>query len=156
MSFMFPILLKFCYLFRRLTSDNNISIEFDPLGFDVKDFQTQIPILRCNSEGDLYPFTSSPSSQQTPPSTFVVISQDFWHHRLGHPGSSLLRYLKNSSFINCGKLKTSKSCVFGKHIRLSFMDSTSCTYFPFDIVHSDLWTSPIISSGGHRYIRSFS
>jgi len=22
---------------------------------------------------------------------------------------------------------------------------------PFDIVHNDLWTSPILSSGGHRY-----
>jgi hypothetical protein len=22
---------------------------------------------------------------------------------------------------------------------------------PFDIVHSDLWTSPTLSSGGHRY-----
>jgi hypothetical protein len=22
---------------------------------------------------------------------------------------------------------------------------------PFDIVHSDVWTSPALSSGGHRY-----
>ncbi|CAH9131347.1 unnamed protein product [Cuscuta epithymum] len=39
----------------------------------------------------------------------------------------------------------------GKHNKLSFSPSHSYTHAPFDIVHSDLWTSPILSSTGHRY-----
>ncbi|CAH9137282.1 unnamed protein product [Cuscuta epithymum] len=39
----------------------------------------------------------------------------------------------------------------GKHHKLPFSPSYSYTHAPFDIVHSDLWTSPILSSTGHRY-----
>nr|GEU92243.1 hypothetical protein [Tanacetum cinerariifolium] len=49
---------------------------------------TGIPIMRCNSTGDLYPTTSSTLQQLTSPSTFAVFSQDVWHHRLGHPGAN--------------------------------------------------------------------
>ena len=47
--------------------------------------------------------------------------------------------------------KLCQSCVLGKHIRLRFYESTSFTMSPFDIVHSDLRTSPIISSAGNSY-----
>ncbi|KAD6453529.1 hypothetical protein E3N88_08234 [Mikania micrantha] len=83
-----PSLIKNLLSVRRLTTDNNVSIEFDPFGFDVKDFQTRTPILRCNSTGDLYPLTLKSSSQLTSPSAFASITQDLWHHRLGHPGHS--------------------------------------------------------------------
>jgi hypothetical protein len=47
------------------------------------------------------------------------------------------------------------SCTLGKQIKLPFYDSLSYTLLPFDIVHSDIWTSPILSSGGHRYYALF-
>ena len=131
-----------------------ISIEFDPFGFDVKDFRMRIPIMRCNSTGDLYPLTPSSFNRVTTPSVFSAISQDLWHHRLGHPGASILRSLNNKQLIHCNKTPTSNICqswIFGKHIRLPFVNSSTCTFMPFDIVHSDLWTSPIVSSNGHRY-----
>lgn len=34
---------------------------------------------------------------------------------------------------------------------LPFYASNSVTLMPFDIIHSDLWTSPVLSSSGHRY-----
>ncbi|XP_057418177.1 uncharacterized protein LOC130712360 [Lotus japonicus] len=39
----------------------------------------------------------------------------------------------------------------GKHVRLPFSSSETITLRPFDILHSDLWTSPILSTAGHRY-----
>ncbi|KAD6454414.1 hypothetical protein E3N88_09120 [Mikania micrantha] len=148
-----PHLIKNLLSVRRLTTDNMISIEFDPFGFLVKDYQTRIPILRCNSTGDLYPL-SLPAAQFTTPTTFAALSQDLWHRRLGHPGSSLLRVLNKEHSISVAKVfdkRLCQSCVFGKHTRLPFYDSLSTTSLPFDILHSDLWTSPILSSGGHRY-----
>lgn len=38
-----------------------------------------------------------------------------------------------------------------KQVRLSFLVSNSDTLMPFDIMHSDVWTSPILSSAGHKY-----
>ncbi|CAH9104714.1 unnamed protein product [Cuscuta epithymum] len=43
------------------------------------------------------------------------------------------------------------SCPLGKHSKMPFYNSMSYTILPFDIIHSDLWTSPVISSSGHRY-----
>ncbi|KAI3691365.1 hypothetical protein L2E82_49713 [Cichorium intybus] len=148
-----PNLIKNLLSIRRLTTDNLVAIEFDPFGFLVKDFRTKIPILRCDNTGDLYPL-SLPSTRFTSPSTFVALSQDIWHHRLGHPGSSLLRVLNKQKSISVSKFSDKRlcqSCVFGKQVKLPFHDSLSNTSLPFDIVHSDGWTSPVLSTGGHRY-----
>jgi hypothetical protein len=40
---------------RRFTTDNLVSVEFDPFGLSVKDLQTRNVIVRCNSSGQLYP-----------------------------------------------------------------------------------------------------
>ncbi|KAJ9541276.1 hypothetical protein OSB04_027782 [Centaurea solstitialis] len=148
-----PSLIKNLLSVRRFSVDNNVSIEFDPFGFDVKDFQTRTPILRCNSTGELYPLTLPSASQLTSPSAFAAITQDLWHSRLGHPGTSSLSTLKHVLPLNSSVKRSSicSSCVFGKQLKLPFYPSSSITYLPFDIIHSDLWTSPILSSSGHRY-----
>jgi hypothetical protein len=45
---------------RQLTRDNNVSIEFDPTGFSVKDLPTRTVMLRCESSGALYPLRLPP------------------------------------------------------------------------------------------------
>lgn len=68
-------------------------------------------------------------------------------HRLGHPVPSILATLRQNHFIFCNKLKFffSHSYPFGKHTKLPFTSSVTSTHFPFDIVHSDIWTSPVPS-----------
>lgn len=44
-----PNLIKNLLSVRCLTTDNNVSIEFDPNGFLVKDLQNRMPLLRCNN-----------------------------------------------------------------------------------------------------------
>ncbi|GKA97625.1 hypothetical protein Tco_0825519 [Tanacetum coccineum] len=68
--------------------DNNISFEFDPFGFTMKEFSKGTPLMRCNSSGDLYPLSTTMLRQLTSPSTLVALYQDLWHHRLGHPGAA--------------------------------------------------------------------
>jgi len=131
---------------RRLTTDNNVSVSFDPFGFTVSDFQTGITLLRCDSRGDLYPFTIPPS--------FAGLTSSLWYSRLGHLGVSILNSLRKNKFTCCEHFNSSvvcDSCVLGKQVKLPFLNSQTTTLMPFDILHSDLWTSPILSSAGHRY-----
>lgn len=109
--------------------------------------------MRYDSQGDLYPLTT-PIKHQALPSTFAAISPKLWHDRLGHPVSPIFDVLWKNKSIDCNKLSSSSicgSCVLGKHIKLPFVSSSSNTTMPFDILHSDLWTSPVLSSLGHRY-----
>ncbi|KAJ9536884.1 hypothetical protein OSB04_029617 [Centaurea solstitialis] len=149
-----PKLIKNLVSVRKFTIDNDVSIEFDPLGFTVKDLQTGMHLMRCNSKGDLYPITSTPFIGTSPPTAFAALSPELWHNRLGHPGAHVLSSLRQNNFIICNKFRDDffcHSCPLGKQVRLPFYDSLSYTYLPFDIVHSDVWTSPTLSSEGHRY-----
>ena len=148
-----PHLIKNLISVRKFTTDNSVSIEFDPLGFCVKDLRTGTQIMRCNSLGDLYPLSSTRSTTSPSHSAFTVSSSDLWHSRLGHPGAPVLRSLYSKHSIPCNSFKQSfcSSCPLGKQIKMPFFDSMSHTVSPFDIVHSDLWTSPVASSNGHRY-----
>ena len=141
-----PKIIKNLISVRQLTTDNNVSVSFDPFGFTVSNFQTGIPLLSCNSRGALYPVT--------PPNNFVGLTSSIWHDRLGHPGVSVLNSLRNNKFICCEPFHKSAicdSCVLGKQVKLPFFNSQTATLMPFDILHSDLWTSPVLSSADHKY-----
>nr|KAJ0187266.1 hypothetical protein LSAT_V11C900503040 [Lactuca sativa] len=97
--------------------------------------------------------TTASASQVTQPSVFAAITKDLWHHCLGHPSTNVLSSLRSSLRFPSSKHLSSicKSCVLGKLIKLPFSSSTSITHISFDIIHTNLWTSPIPSSSGHKY-----
>ena len=111
--------------------------------------------MRCESRGDLYPITTTITTNQAPsPYTFAALAPSLWHARLGHPGAPVFDSLRLNKFIKCNQTHSSHvchSCFLGKHVKLSFVSSHSCTIMPFDIIHNDIWTSPILSSSGHQY-----
>jgi hypothetical protein len=43
------------------------------------------------------------------------------------------------------------ACQLGRHVRLPFSSSSSHATHAFDLVHCDLWTSPITSMSGYKY-----
>ncbi|GJX58289.1 ribonuclease H-like domain-containing protein [Tanacetum coccineum] len=135
---------------RQFTRHNNCTIEFDAFGFSVRDFLTRHILLRCDRSGDLYPVTK-PSPL---PTAFVSTNSTTWHLRLGHPRDEVLRSLTTRHFISCNKEKSSHvchACQLGKHVKLPFHSSDSIVTKCFNIIHSDLWTSPIVSSSGFKY-----
>ncbi|GJV97433.1 reverse transcriptase domain-containing protein, partial [Tanacetum coccineum] len=106
------------------------------------DFLARHILLRCDSSGDLYPVTK-PS---TVTAAFVSTSSSTWHQRLGHPGDDVLRSLSSRHLISCNKERSPHvchACQLGKHVKLPFHSSISSVKQCFDIIHSDLWTSPI-------------
>nr|GEV22359.1 ribonuclease H-like domain-containing protein [Tanacetum cinerariifolium] len=125
---------------------HQVSVEFDAYGFSIKDYQTQKILLHCDSTGDLYPVTQQPPLQT--PVVLLSFSSTTWHRLLGHPGDDVLRPLESSNLISCNKSKLPAlchACQLGKHVKLSFNNSTSSVKSVFEITHSDIWTSPIPS-----------
>ena len=137
-----PRIVKNLISVRQFTTDNNCSIEFDPLGFSVKDLPTRREILR---------------SQPLPPRAFPAITTtpDVWHCRFGHLGHDDLCRLAQHVSLSCRKQLNDSSlchaCQLGRHVRLPFSSSISRTTHPFELIHCDLWTSPILSVLGNKY-----
>ncbi|KAL8159079.1 hypothetical protein V2J09_000616 [Rumex salicifolius] len=65
---------------------------------------------------------------------------------MGHPGSNALRHRSSQQHIFFYKFDLSicNVCQFSKQSRLPFVHSTSVSFSPFDLIHCDLWTSPIL------------
>jgi histone deacetylase 1/2 len=137
---------------RRFSRDNSCSVEFDPFGFSLKDLATKEVLLRSNSSGDLYPFFGDrPSST----ATAFSVTQDLWHKRLGHPTASALAHLPLQFLSECNNssptVTVCDACQLGKQTRLPFSVSHSRASSPFDLIHCDLWTSPVVSCSGYKY-----
>ena len=140
-------LIKNLISVRKFTLDNMGSDECDLFGFSMKDLTTRNIVLRFNSTGDLYPFqlTDGATIPSLISSAFSALSSSIWHSRLGHPENAILNSLYSSNSIKCKNSPSfvCHSCPLGKHIKLPFVHSSFVSTKPFEIIHSDLWTSPI-------------
>jgi len=106
-------------------------------------------IVSCNSFGPLYPLRLPPVL-----SFAAQGSSPMWHRRLGHPGHETLSKLASTSSVSspiqdCSDL--CHACQLGRHVRLPFHVSTSRASSKFDLIHCDLWTSPVVSISGYKY-----
>jgi transposase InsO family protein len=149
-----PKLVKNLISVRKFTRDNACSVEFDPSGFSVKDLRSRKEIMRSSRGGDLYSFGPSKITALMA-LTASSPSPDVWHRRLGHLGHQSLDKIFFDFSLPCTNksmhLAVCDACQRGRHVRLPFSTSTSFTYFPFQIIHCDLWTSPIVSFTGFKY-----
>ena len=147
-----PSIIKNLVSVRRFVTDNRCTVEFDPFGFSVKDLLTKQMLLRCDSSGPLYTVT-----QPRPmPHLALTTGSSIWHRRMGHPGSSIQRSLNSLFSSNKADMTTMcHACQLGKHARLPFFSSSSIVTEPFQIIHSDIWTSPVLSNSGFKYYLLF-
>jgi hypothetical protein len=130
-------------------------MEFDPFGLSVKDLSTRNVIVRSNSTGLLYtlclPRSTTPSAGAMV--GLAAVPPTMWHRRLDHPGPGALSSLSRSSFIHCtsNKHEFCHARQLGKHTMLPFHSSSHRAEHPFDLIHLDLWTSPVVSVSGSKY-----
>lgn len=111
-------------------------------------------LLRSDSSGELYPLRAppGPSSPSSAQALLSSTTADLWHTRLGHPGRDVLQHLSKSIGFSCSKSSphSCHACRIGKPVRLPFQESTYVSTFPFQLLHCDVWTSPIISNSGYK------
>jgi hypothetical protein len=152
--------------------DNHCYFILTSTHFTIKDMQTKEILLHGPSEAGLYPIylkqlqsnkvktRASFLSSTTFLSHFtaflgVTAPLHIWHSRLGHPSHSALNKLLQHALIPCnGSSKINKlcdSCQISKSKKLPFPDSHRISTHPFELIHSDVWTSPILSLGGCKY-----
>jgi hypothetical protein len=147
---------------RCFTTDNWCSMEFYSFGLSVKDLTIKNVIVRLNSTGPLYtmrlpgsltPYSSAVAALAAVPHALTAVAPTTWHRRLGHPGPDALSSLSRPSFIQCTSKKHDfcYACQLAKHTRLPFCSSSHLTEHPFDLIHLDLWTSPVVSVLGSKY-----
>ena len=141
-----PSLIKNLISVRRLTRDNNVLIEFDPSGFSIKALPTMAEMLWCESNGDLYPLRLP-----HPEALHASSATSLWHQRLGHPGHPVTSQVLHTFGFSCNKSEKHSCSSCRKHPRLPFAPSVSQTFFPFQLDHSDVWTSPVYSYSGYKY-----
>ena len=146
-----PNLIKNLVSVKQFTRDNPVTVEFDMFGFSVKDSRTRMVLRRCDSPGDLYPVHSTPSTSAAP--VALATGVDLWHARLGHPNPTTLRHMFRSFSFTCNKIAdhSCHACRLGKHTRLPFRASSHVASYPFELIHSDVWTSPVASNTGYIY-----
>lgn len=151
-----PSIIKNLISVRKFVTDNFCSLEFDPFGFSIKDLRNRTTMLRCNSQGPLYPI--KPSSQSPLALLSSHHNSSLWHRRLGHPSDQSLQRILSSLSLNFKKTDLTslcQACQLGKHTRLPFFTSNNSVSHPFEIIHSDIWTSPVLSVSGFKYYLIF-
>jgi hypothetical protein len=150
-----PSLVSNLISVRKFTKDNWCSVEFDPFDFSVKDLISKTIILRSNISGELYPFAGSSKITNNYAFSTQVSSVDLLHRRLGHPSSASLSHFISRSQVSCNNKSSTPSvceaCQKGKHVCLPFSCSNAVTYFLFQLLHCDIWTSPYESVTGLKY-----
>jgi hypothetical protein len=111
------------------------------------------PLYTLRLPGSLTPSSNDVAAFAAVPHTLTVVAPTTWHRRLGHPDTDALSSLSRSSFIQFTSKKHDFCHAYqlGKHTRLPFCSSSHRAEYPFDLIHLDLWTSPVVSVSGSKY-----
>jgi hypothetical protein len=140
----------------RFTIDNWCSMEFDTFGLSVKDLSSQNVIARCNTSEPLYTMCLPSRSAPSPcvaPAAALGASASTWHRRLGLSDVDALSKLSSNSSVIFSRRTHDfcHACQLVHHTRMPFVNSTSRVDNIFDLIHYDMWTSPVVSVSGHKY-----
>ncbi|KAG7534176.1 Integrase catalytic core [Arabidopsis thaliana x Arabidopsis arenosa] len=140
----------------RLCNSNQVSVEFFPAHFQVKDLRTGARLLQGRTKNELYewPVTSqnfttlfaSPTPKASLPS---------WHSRLGHPSPPILQTIVSQFSLPCfdstNKHFPCSHCLINKSHKLPFSTNTITSNKPLQYIYSDVWSSPLMSNDGFKY-----
>jgi hypothetical protein len=89
----------------------------------------------------------------------IKTNVDVWHSRLGHPNHQVLQFMLNHQQIPVLKSKSSQllctPCQLAKSRKLPFCDNSHVTSTPLELIHSDIWISPVLSTNGNKYYICF-
>jgi len=144
---------KFCI-------DNSCYFILTSSHYFVKDLKTHTLLLEGKSENGLYPLRFGGKLLKSN-KTFTALlgiktTSLMWHFRLGHPSLEIVnRVVKDKhlpvSVFDFHNTAACNSCQLGKSKKQPFHNSTRVSLHPLDLIHSDVWTSPITSISGFKY-----
>jgi hypothetical protein len=134
---------------------NNVSIEFFPWCFLVKDLLTGVVRAQGESKGGVYEWSGFNTTSSSPTAFSISkIAPINWHFRLGHPSLPILNVIISKNELNiCSMTKqfSCNACQCNKSHKLPFSISTLESHAPLEIIFSDVWTAPMYSIDGFKY-----
>jgi hypothetical protein len=85
----------------------------------------------------------------------IKTNADVWNSRLGQPNHQVLQFMLNHQQIPVLKSRSNQLlctlCQLAKSRKLNFCDSSLVTTTPLELIHSDIWISPVLSTNGYKY-----
>jgi len=151
---------------QRFCLDNDCYFILTSTHYYIIDLQTQTLLLEGKSENGMYPLRLGKKSHQGNKAFTAILgiktSPLVWHYRLGHPSSDIVtRVVKDNKLPLCSLNKTDlnkticTSCQLGKGKKHPFSASTRVSTSPLQLIHTDFWTSPVLSITGFKYYVAF-
>jgi hypothetical protein len=124
----------------------------------VKDNLTRQTLLQGPNRDGLYPIYLSKSINKTRKVVAflgVTATSVIWHRQLGHLAPHILNKLRQSAQLSItGSLahdSLCEPCQVAKSKCLPIFESNNITAAHLEIIHSDLWSSHVVSNDGYRY-----
>lgn len=134
----------------------NVHLSFFAWEFVIKELGTQKVLMVRKSDGDLYPIPNSVLQRHVSLVT-PLASPEIWHRRLGYPAAKILSFLSSNKLISMSSSSRKLQTFIYEHNRLGkssqfpFTLSSSHASMPLAVVHSDVWTSHVLSHGSFKY-----
>ncbi|CAM8973909.1 unnamed protein product [Rhodiola kirilowii] len=147
--FRVPSLRKNLLSVARFTKDNLVFFLFAPTFYQIYCLLTGRLLFQGPCKDGLYPLSFH--SESTVPQALVTIHSSMWHSRLGHPSSSVLSRLGSHLGSKVSFNSFCNVCALSKSHKLPFASNKTFSSSLFEIIHSDVWMSPITSPSGFRY-----
>ena len=128
----------------KLCKSNNVSVEFFPFHFLVKDLRKGVPLLRGTNVNDVYyaainSLRCLSQINSTTPATGSLLS---WHHKLGHPSIKILKLMLKNLGISHNKMSSNffhcDACSINKSHKLPFGENSFHVSKPLELVYSDV------------------
>lgn len=120
-------------------SSNNVSIQFLPTAFLVKELRTRATLLRGPTKDGVYEWPVSPPLLAF---SSIKTSLSEWHHRLGHPAFPILKHIVSMNKLGLSSSSSSdfscNACLRNKSHKLSFSQSTIVSSQPLETIFSDV------------------
>jgi hypothetical protein len=121
---------------------NNVSIEFLPWCFLVKDLLTGVVRAQGESKGGIYEWSGFNPTSPSPTSFSISKPAPInWHYRLGHPSLPILNVILSKNKLttySMTKQISCNACQCNKSHKLSFSTSTLESHAPLKIIFSDV------------------
>ncbi|MFS7942758.1 putative RNA-directed DNA polymerase [Helianthus anomalus] len=124
----------------KLCKSNNVSVEFFPFHFLIKDLRMGAHLMRGLNLNDVYyaPIHPLPKINST-----TTDSLSAWHHKFGHPSTKVLNKLLKIVGFN---IKSNSPCSFhcdscsiNKSHKLPFGQNSFNAHKPLELIYSDVW-----------------
>ncbi|KAD3338056.1 hypothetical protein E3N88_33577 [Mikania micrantha] len=141
----------------KLCKTNNVSVEFFPFHFFVKDLRTGARLMRGVNINDVYYASTFPHQPIHQLNSSIKTSGSLlsWHHMFGHPSIKVLKLLLNNLGLGYNKMSIASfhcnACSLNKSHKQPFGDDSFKASKPLELIYSDVWGLVQISNDGYAY-----